>query len=356
MLFFGLAMVRKYCWIVVVLFWLLGNKYLSAQDVQYSQFYAAPLYLNHALTGATELTRIGVNYRNQWPGLNESFNSYSAYIDHYVFDYNSGIGLVFNGSQESLANLSTNEIGLSYSYRLRLSENYFFRLGAQASYMQRDTFFSNLVFGSMINIINGGVVGDFRDLLQEAGIPIDSRHSFVDYAVGGMFYSNNFWIGGSAHHLTEPNVSFVNAQTSVLPMKVSLQGGYKFNLSSGGRDYFTHLNKERSVSLAFNYKQQDPFNQLDVGSQLYLHPMVLGIWYRGMPTKNQLPNNESVIFLIGVSLESGVDIGYSYDFTVSKLNQRNSGGSHEISVRYNFLWGNPRSRNQRSRVIPCFKY
>ena len=84
----------------------------AAQDTQYSQFYAAPLYLNPALTGSTQLTRIGINYRNQWPGLDQSFNSYSAYIDHYMFDYNSGIGLIFNGSQESMAQLSTNEIGL----------------------------------------------------------------------------------------------------------------------------------------------------------------------------------------------------------------------------------------------------
>jgi type IX secretion system PorP/SprF family membrane protein len=113
----------------------------KAQDVQYSQFYAAPLYLNPALTGASELTRVGVNYRNQWPGLDQNFNSYSAYIDHYIFDYNSGIGLIFNGNKESLANLSTNEIGLSYAYRLKLGQDLYFRIGGQASYMQRDAFF-----------------------------------------------------------------------------------------------------------------------------------------------------------------------------------------------------------------------
>ena len=119
-------MLRKFFGIWFVSVGLLGIDTLSAQDVQYSQFYAAPLYLNPALTGASELTRVGVNYRNQWPGLDHSFNSYSAYIDHYIFDYNSGIGLIFNGNQETLANLSTNEIGLSYSYRLRLSEKFFF--------------------------------------------------------------------------------------------------------------------------------------------------------------------------------------------------------------------------------------
>lgn len=346
-------MLRKVLGCIMMIAWILKLNVSKSQDVQYSQFYAAPMYLNPALTGASELTRVGVNYRNQWPGLDHSFNSYSAYIDHYIFDYNSGIGLIFNGNQETLANLSTNEVGLSYSYRLRLSQNLFFRIGGQVSYMQRDAFFSDLVFGSMIDIVNG-TVGGITDELN--GIPLDSRHSFVDYAVGGLFYTDKFWIGGSAHHLTEPNISFVDDQTSVLPMKVSFQGGYKMNLSPGGRDYFTHVGQERSLSFAFNYKQQDPFNQLDLGAQLFLQPLVLGVWYRGLPTKNNLPNNEAIIGLVGISMESGLDIGYSYDVTVSKLGQKNSGGAHEISIRYTFLWGDPRSRNQRSRVVPCFKY
>lgn len=58
---------------------------IKAQDIQFSQFYAAPLYLNPAMTGASEMTRIGVNYRNQWPGLDQTFNAYSAYADHYIF-------------------------------------------------------------------------------------------------------------------------------------------------------------------------------------------------------------------------------------------------------------------------------
>lgn len=340
----------------VCMFWalVLNHGFESlAQDVQFSQFYAAPLYLNPALTGASELTRVGVNYRNQWPGLDQNFNSYSAYIDHYIFDYNSGIGLIFNGNKESLANLSTNEIGLSYAYRLKLGEDLYFRIGGQASYMQRDAFFSDLVFGTQIDIVNG-TIGGITDELN--GIPLDSRYSFMDYSFGGMFYSKKIWLGVSAHHISEPNVSFLEGQISKLPMKLSAQGGIKFDLAGGRRNYFTHAYAERSVSFAFNYKQQDPFSQLDVGAQLFLDPLVLGIWYRGMPTKNELPNNESFIGLVGVSLENGLDVGYSYDMTISKLGQRNSGGAHEISLTYTFLWGDEKSRNLRERVIPCFRY
>ncbi|MDP4905353.1 MAG: type IX secretion system membrane protein PorP/SprF, partial [Algoriphagus sp.] len=54
-----------------------------AQDVQYSQYYANPIYLNPALVGSTGMTRVGVNFRNQWPALDQTFVAYSAYIDHF---------------------------------------------------------------------------------------------------------------------------------------------------------------------------------------------------------------------------------------------------------------------------------
>jgi hypothetical protein len=46
---------------------------VTAQDPQYSQFYAAPLYLNPAFAGATGQNRIGINYRNQWPAIDANF-------------------------------------------------------------------------------------------------------------------------------------------------------------------------------------------------------------------------------------------------------------------------------------------
>ncbi|WP_287060456.1 type IX secretion system membrane protein PorP/SprF, partial [Algoriphagus sp.] len=40
-----------------------------AQDPQYSQYYAAPLYLNPAMAGGELTGRVGFNYRNQWPSI-----------------------------------------------------------------------------------------------------------------------------------------------------------------------------------------------------------------------------------------------------------------------------------------------
>jgi hypothetical protein len=68
---------------------------VKAQDFHYSQFYAAPLYLNPALTGSTELSRVGVNYRKQWPGLAQDFSAYSAYFDHYSYDLSAPAMFLF---------------------------------------------------------------------------------------------------------------------------------------------------------------------------------------------------------------------------------------------------------------------
>ena len=340
---------KKILYLFVILF--LTHE-VSGQDVQFSQFYAAPLFLNPAFTGASELTRVGANYRNQWPGLDHSFNSYSAYIDHYMFDINSGIGLIFNGNRESMAKLSTNEIGLTYSYRLQLGYESFLRFGGQASYISRDAYFGDLVFGSQLDI-GRGIVDDFSGELFSD----DYRHQFMDFNFGMLFHTETVWVGVSGHHLTQPNTSFLDGNISKLPMKLSAHGGLKIDLGEGFiNNYFNNSRQERSAFLAFNYKHQDPFNQLDVGAQFFIQPLVLGVWYRGFPVKYSLPNNEAFIALIGMTLESGLDIGYSFDFTTSKLALSSSGGAHEISIRYSFLYGDPNQRNRRSTIIPCFRF
>ena len=60
---------------------LAAGETVTAQDPQFSQFYAAPLYLNPAFAGSTGQARVGANYRNQWPAIDANFNTISAFAD-----------------------------------------------------------------------------------------------------------------------------------------------------------------------------------------------------------------------------------------------------------------------------------
>ena len=91
---------RRICTLLTGLFALCASMELKAQDPQFSQFYAAPLYINPAFTGASQFTRFGVNYRSQWPNLDASFETFSFYADHFVEKYNSGIGLILTTDRQ----------------------------------------------------------------------------------------------------------------------------------------------------------------------------------------------------------------------------------------------------------------
>jgi type IX secretion system PorP/SprF family membrane protein len=326
---------------------------LLAQDVQYSQFYAAPLYLNPAFAGAGENTRFGVNYRNQWPGMNQTFNSFSAYIDHYLFNINSGVGVMVNGSRESMTGSSSNEFGLLYSYRLQLGFRSFLRVGGHAAYVSRDADFGNLVFNSQINPLSGAIGdGSGEQLLG------DLSNRYMDYNFGALFHNETHWLGFSAHHVTEPSSSFLEPGFSHWPLKLSLHGGMKFTVSEGISSYQGKGNtNQKEVVLAFNYKNQKPFSQLDLGMQFNVQPLVVGMWYRGIPSFNEaMPNNESIIMVLGMALTSGLDIGYSYDFTISRLGYGNTGGAHEVSMRYSFNQSQSKDKARKAVILPCFKY
>lgn len=337
--------------IYLVLFAMLVSmsKALS-QDVQYSQFYANPFYLNPALAGSTGLTRVGGNFRNQWPALDQSFIAYTAYADHFSEKYNSGIGIVISGAKESFTESTTSEIGLVYSYRLRLGEKRFLHVGAQGSFLSRDALFDKVVLGTQLDIDRGVIVGEPGD-----GFTGDSRLRTLDLNIGLLYYEDKFWFGFSAFHLFKPQISYLEINSNKLPIKYSLQGGVRFNLAPGNiNDYFNNTDQERSLAFAFNYKKQGVFDQVDIGAEFYFEPLILGFWYRGLPTKYNLPNNESLIGLVGVELDSGLDIGYSYDFTVSKLGLAVSGGAHEVSIRYVFSSHDPRKKYYPP--LPTFRY
>ena len=321
-----------------------------AQDIQYSQYYANPIYLNPAFAGSTSQTRFGVNFRNQWPALDESFVAYTAYFDHFEERINSGFGLIIQGAQESFTQTSLNEIGLVYSYRLRLSEDSYLQAGVQGSFVARDALFDRVILGTQLDIDRGVIVGEPGSAFEG-----DSEIRSADAHAGLLYFGRKVWFGVSVAHLLEPEISYLADNSNQLPMKYSLHGGYRFDLSPGDiNDFFNNTDQERSVALGFNFKQQGQFSQLDLGGEFFFEPLVLGLWYRGLPTKYSLPNNEALIFLLGVSLPAGLEVGYSFDYSISKLGFSSSGGAHEISMRYTFSSKDPRKRYYAP--LPSFRY
>ncbi len=350
-------MFRSYLYIVFCAMALAFSTTFSfGQDPQYSQYYAAPLYLNPAFAGSDLQSRIGANYRSQWPGLDATFTTFSAYYDTFLDEYNSGVGFMVMNDVEGAADLRSITISGIYAYELRLGQSSYFRPGFQASYIRRDIgFYENLIFANQIdpNDPFGPTLPGDGDL-PGLGEPVN----MLSLSFGGLFFTDNFWLGGTAHHVNQPNQSFLDGE-SRLPIKYSAHAGYRIPLGHGAmkRD-FTHTYKQRYITPTLNYKRQGPFEQLDVGAYLYAEPLILGLWYRGLPYKplNSETNRDAIVLLLGLSLPSGLDVGYSFDYTVSQLGIQ-SGGAHEVSISFNLPDRNPGGPSRlRDTLLPCPKF
>lgn len=320
---------------------------LQAQDPQFSQYYAATMYLNPALCGINQKGRAGLNYRNQWPSIDANFETYSFSLDYNWEDYYSSAGIIVNTDQEGLAGLRSTSVAVQYAYQVGLNYKWTFRPGVEVGYLWRNLNFDRLTFGDQFD--NSGLVNPITAEVFDTGL--SSR--FFDMALGGILFTDRLWLGTSLHHVLEPNQSLAGGE-SPLPRKFSLHGGYKILFSEVNPRAATPVKgRERSFTPSFNYRQQGQYQQLDLGVYFTLEPILLGLWYRGIPftALDNSPNRESIIGMIGIN-KNDLTIGYSFDYTVSDLGI-GSGGAHEISIVYVFSLADPRKPPRDVRELRC---
>jgi type IX secretion system PorP/SprF family membrane protein len=323
-----------------------------SQDPQFSQFYANPLYLNPALAGGALAPRLTANYRNQWPALSANFVTASFGADVFLPNYNSGIGIQVTTDSQGLGNLKATDIALQYAYQIHLNDVTSLRLGIQGGFSSRSLDYYGLTFGDQFN--NGGFTGNpSSDPFAKGGPNV----SYADFSSGLMVYSDWYWVGLAAHHMNRPNQAFSGTEAR-LPMKTSFQAGLRIPFA--GYTYLgNEIDKEKTISPAILYKKQGKYDQLDMGLYVTIEPLVLGMWYRGIPFKKYEPtinNHESLVFLAGFRQDK-FSIGYSYDMTISTLGA-GSGGAHEISLSYIFEPLTPKAKRSRSskHQLSCPKF
>jgi type IX secretion system PorP/SprF family membrane protein len=326
---------------------------LYAQDPQFSQFYANPLYQNPAFAGSALMNRVVLNYRYQWPNLNANYMTYAASYDRFFEKVNSGLGVQVMNDQQAFGSVNSLNVTLAYSYQLQLSRTFSYRHGIQIGYAQRSLSYAGLTFGTQF---------DPNTQTFNTGNPSGENFTanarrYVDVGTGGLFYNSRFYFGYALHHLTRPNQGVTDGIVDRLPIKIQLQVGWKIPLDFETRKGLAEnvTDGEKSITPVLLYKQQGPFNQLDAGVYFTIEPMVFGFWYRGLPVRPKtlgLNNSDAAVALIGYKWQ-GLSIGYSYDATLSNLGL-STGGSHEISVTYE--WSKVKKERRFQKYNPCPRF
>lgn len=314
-----------------------------AQDQQFTQFYAAPTYMNPAFAGASVQSRALTQVRNQWSAIPGAFQAYNFGYDTYIASIKSGVGVLVNHDRAGSGALRSTSARFQYAYEAKIKRNWFFRPSMEMSLVSKNIDFTKLRF--------------YDQMIREQGaptleLPIGEPISYFDFGAGMLTYGPNFWFGVSAFHLNRPNESLYGFNAEPMGIRYSAHGGYRVRIKGHSLTKLDHF-----LVFAANYMMQDEFDQLDMGFYYEFNPIVIGLWYRGLPAKSNsygYLNHDAIAVLLGFQAGK-YKIGYSYDITVSRLNIANSAGSHELTLSYQ--WASKHNEKaMKKRIMPCAKF
>lgn len=325
-------MIKRLHLFVSTMFMMFVVSVVYAQDPEFTQFYANPIYLNPAFAGTANCPRLTMNYRNQWPAISGTYVTYSASYDQHIDKIAGGIGFIVMADKAGQGVLNTTSGALMYSYRLTINRKFSIKAGLQAGYFQRTINWSSLTFPDMIDPKYGFVMNTGEKQPKTSkGAP--------DFAAGILGFSENFYFGVAAHHLTQPDEGFISF--SRLPMKLTVHAGGVIHFDNGRKRRRKITDPSISPNVLF-MKQQD-FNQFNYGFYFNKYPFVLGVWYR------QCFNNSDAFIAMAGFQQKSFKFGYSYDVTVSKLSNATA-GAHELSFTLQFPC---RPKKKKLRAISC---
>ena len=299
----------------------------NAQDPTFTQFYANPLYLNPALAGSYGCSRFASNYRNEWPKLTGNYTTYSASWDSYFRNISGGIGILATHDQQGSGTINTSMLGLIYSYHLQLGRKWKLQFGARAAWYQKFLDWDKLTFGDMIDPRRGFIY-------STGDVPRGGSRGFFDASAGAVLFNKNFFAGVAFHHMNTPNESMIVGESK---MPVRITGHMGADIQLGRRSKYSN---GTSIMPNVIYQYQNGFMELSVGTYVKYGPLNIGVWYR---------NRDAFILTAGINT-GNFKLGYSYDVTVSKLNNGVSGGSHEISLGLNL---NCKQRPTTFKLVSC---
>ncbi|MDH5474361.1 MAG: PorP/SprF family type IX secretion system membrane protein [Cyclobacteriaceae bacterium] len=342
-------MANKYTFIIVVVF-LFTHGVVKAQDPVFSQFYAAPLYLNPALSGAETSILLNVSYRRQWQSLDLPYDigqftfNYPLITNTRIRKHIGGIGLsVFresSGVNRSLLTMGALASG-AFNWSFDRTGINKISIGLQAGFIQKSINFNNFEWSSQYDPFLGFQASVAPSIINE----LEGSRAYPTFNAGVLWSHNpdkivspfSAFVGVAASNLNKPNESLVQDKSYNLPMLFKFQGGLDF-----------HLTSVLILSPNVLILRQNETNQFNVGTYLgynfiekrdAINVIQIGVWHRV---------NDSFIFSGGFT-NNKVFVGISFDFTSSTLRyDTRRQRAYEISISYKI----PQIKGLRRCSIP----
>lgn len=319
----------------IIIFILLLTKQLYCQDVEFSQYYANPIYLNPAFAGSENYTRIALNYKTLLPSNYGKYSVYSASVDKYFDEIGGGLGFQILNDRQANGAINNLGLGLIYSYHIQIKKEWAMSAGLRIGYNINTLDARNLVMPDMIDPLTGISYNN-----AEAGVY--QKSMYFDFSTGLLTWYKNYYLGLTVDHLINPIISLGSDDPGPVFRKYTLHGGMRIPfINTIYREYM-------SISPNFIFQYQGTFSKINLGLYLDRNVLTTGIWLR---TNTQFKISGLVLMLGYVA--DNVTLAYSYDmpFYLDGINGVIY-GSHEVTFLYKFKY---KSKRKKIKAIKCPK-
>ncbi|MEA5461220.1 type IX secretion system membrane protein PorP/SprF [Arcicella sp. LKC2W] len=303
---------------------------------QYSQYMMNSYLINPAISGIEDYVDIKTGYRNQWTDFPGAPSTYyvSANIPIGKPDRTStgatpnisktirrplSLSTEFRGAarvpghhgigiaivSDHIGANTQNSITASYAYHIPVSGNVKLSIGASGGITQYSVDFSKI---------------QVRDNPDQAILDNGSLSAIQPYInLGAWLYSRHFFLGLSANQLIFDNFNYQNSNQTVSTYSWIGTAYPHYFLTAG---YRAEINEDWAVIPSTLIKR---VNQAPMSFDINLKAVHKDrFWFGG-----SYRHKDAVVGLLGVNISSFINLGYSYDYTLSDIRER-SKGSHEV--------------------------
>lgn len=306
---------------------------LFSQDIDFTQFYSIPSFVNPALTGGFNGTyRVGAAYRSQWRSASPYPISTYAFNGEYRIKLKSmnrkskdvfGIGLKFFSDRVKVLEANSNAVYLTGAFHKALNQRKeeYLSGGFEIGLVQRNLNYQVLQFEDQFDKIN-----DFN--LPTSEVLEANNLAFGDYSMGLNYSrqidkSNQIGLGFTLKHLTTPNISFWRNTENKNPQLIT-----KNDLPLLiGAQYISHhdISYLMRLSPRIVFQKQGTHYQIMTGSTLRINigsekskALHLGAFARITNGQNSPINLATVSPFFGFEVNHAL-LGISYDFLIQDV-------------------------------------
>ena len=318
---------------------------VSAQDINFSQFYELPLLRNPALSGIfTGDIRATAAYRSQWGSVTVPYQTQALGTD-LKFAVNEvdylAVGLQITNDVAGDSRMGKTQAlpSLTYHKSINGNKDTYLSLGFLGGAVQQRFDPSRLKFDDQF------VNGAYSPTNPTRQYFTNSNRTYYDAAVGLLFSSIlgsdvKYYVGASYFHFTEPKVAFLPTTDVRLNKKLMVNAGLSAPTGEFDRfilytDVFTQ-GGNRQVQGGFMYKhdlvQEDEDNSYSLSGGVFLR------W------------NDAVMPVVKLDYYK-LGVGLTYDVNISKLRAASQArGAFELTLSYrSFL----NIRNSSAEKVRC---